>query len=94
MAGAVIGEHTVDLGEQAGLGLELSGGGGVEQGRVGGGVPQKEAQAAGELIEPSEGWRIINGYTLAFALHTLGEPGLEGILDGTSSLGDAAVISP
>ena len=49
---------------------------------------------SGELIEPSEGWRIINGYTLAFALHSFGEPGLEGILDGTSSLGDAAVISP
>ena len=47
-----------------------------------------------DSIEPAEGWRIINAYTLAFALHTLGEPGLEGILDGSSSLGDAALISP
>lgn len=49
---------------------------------------------SGELIAPEEGFRIINAYTLAFALHTLGEPGLEGILDGSSSLGDAALITP
>ncbi|MCK6521640.1 hypothetical protein L6R49_09400 [Myxococcota bacterium] len=49
---------------------------------------------SGELIEPEEGWRILNGYTLAFVLHTLGEPNLEGILDGSLSLGDAALISP
>ena len=49
---------------------------------------------SGELIQPEEGWRILNGYTLAFALHSFGEPNLEGILDGSLSLGDAAVISP